>query len=274
MKAALTAAVLGALLSTAAMADDNGASGGNDRASDREHRHHRHQSEHDSQYPQGVTRPGDPNPYTPKVGAPNPYAPKVGAPDPYAPKVGAPNPYATRGGDPNPYATRRRHVEAVRRCAATLRTGPGRAHARASAESATLAGDDGCPRAVAARIRRARKLIVGEEHTAPRVGSGLVHVLATPVMINLFEAAALDAVDSTCRAGYQSLGTVLNVRHIAATPVGMRVRAAAEIRIESELFSFPRSARRKELIGDGTHERVVVNVEKFSQRLQRKLKPG
>jgi hypothetical protein len=104
MKAALTAAVLAALLGTVAMADDNGASGGNDRAADREHRHHRHQSEHDSQYPQGVTRPGDPNPYTPKVGAPNPYAPKVGAPDPYAPKVGAPNPYAPVVGAPNPYA--------------------------------------------------------------------------------------------------------------------------------------------------------------------------
>ena len=117
------------------------------------------------------------------------------------------------------------------------------------------------------------ELIVGEQHTAPRVGSGLVHVLATPVMINLFEAAALDAVDQYLAAGYQSLGTVLNVRHIAATPVGMRVRATAEIlKIEGRtVFLKVKAEDEKELIGDGTHERVVVNVEKFSQRVKRKL---
>jgi len=117
------------------------------------------------------------------------------------------------------------------------------------------------------------ELIVGERHTAPRVGSGLVHVLATPVMINLFEAAALDAVDQHLPAGYQSLGTVLNVRHIAATPVGMKVRATAEIvRVEGRtVFLRVKAEDERELIGDGLHERVVVNVEKFSQRVARKL---
>jgi predicted thioesterase len=117
------------------------------------------------------------------------------------------------------------------------------------------------------------ELVVGEEHTAPRVGSGLVHVLATPVMINLFEAAALDAVDQHLPPGYQSLGTVLNVRHIAATPVGMRVRATAEIvKLEGRtVFLKVKAEDEKELIGDGLHERVVVNVEKFSLRVQRKL---
>src|SRR5437667_8946648 len=56
------------------------------------------------------------------------------------------------------------------------------------------------------------ELLVGEEHTAPRVGSGKVHVLATPVMINLIEAAALDAVERLLPPGYQSLGTLLQVR--------------------------------------------------------------
>lgn len=117
------------------------------------------------------------------------------------------------------------------------------------------------------------ELVVGEEHTAPRVGSGLVHVLATPVMINLFEAAALDAVDQHLPAGYQSLGTVLNVRHIAATPVGMRVRASAEIlRVEGRTVFLKVEARdERDLIGDGLHERVVVNVEKFSLRVKAKL---
>jgi len=116
------------------------------------------------------------------------------------------------------------------------------------------------------------ELLVGEEHTAPRVGSGRVHVLATPVMINLVEAAALDALDRHLPPGYQSLGTLLNVRHIAATPVGMRVFALATVtKIEGRTVSFLVEARDEtELIGDGTHERVVVNVEKFDQRVARK----
>jgi fluoroacetyl-CoA thioesterase len=116
-------------------------------------------------------------------------------------------------------------------------------------------------------------LVVAEDHTAPRVGSGRVRVLATPVMINLIEAAALAAVEHLLPAGHQSLGTVLNVRHIAATPVGMRVVATAEvIGIDGRTIRFRVEARdERELIGDGTHERVVVNVAKFDQRIQRKL---
>src|SRR3981081_4404688 len=73
------------------------------------------------------------------------------------------------------------------------------------------------------------ELIVDDAHTAPRIGSGRVRVLATPVMINLMEAAALDAVENLIPAGHQSLGTHLDVRHIAATPVGMKVRATAKL---------------------------------------------
>ena len=117
------------------------------------------------------------------------------------------------------------------------------------------------------------ELVVGEEHTAPRVGSGAIHVLATPVMINLIEAAALAAIERRLPPGHQSLGTVLNVRHIAATPVGMRVTATATVRkVEGRTIHFDVAARdERELIGDGTHERVVVNVEKFDQRVKRKL---
>lgn len=117
------------------------------------------------------------------------------------------------------------------------------------------------------------ELRVAEEHTAPRVGSGRVHVLATPVMINLFEAAALAACERFLPEGYQSLGTLLNVRHIAATPVGLRVVAQAEVvKVEGRTVTFRLEARdEKDLIGDGTHERVVVNVAKFDQRVQAKL---
>src|SRR5438445_12832542 len=127
---------------------------------------------------------------------------------------------------------------------------------------------------VKAGLRGTAELTVGEAHTAPRIGSGKVHVLATPVMINLFEAAALAAVEHLLPPGHQSLGTVLNVRHIAATPVGMRVTAFATVeKIEGRTVFFRLEARdERDLIGDGTHERVVVNVEKFDARVQAKLK--
>jgi len=117
------------------------------------------------------------------------------------------------------------------------------------------------------------ELLVGEDHTAPSIGSGKVRVLATPVMINLIEAAALAAVEHLLPAGYQSLGTHLDVHHIAATPVGMRVRATAEvIAVDQRKVSFRVEARdEREVIGNGTHERVVVNVAKFDLRVQRKL---
>ena len=117
------------------------------------------------------------------------------------------------------------------------------------------------------------QLVVGDEHTAPRIGSGKVRVLATPVMINLIEAAALAAVEHLLPEGYQSLGTHLDVHHVAATPVGMRVRATAEVvKSENRTVYFRVEARdEKDLIGHGTHERVVVNVAKFDQRVQRKV---
>ena len=119
----------------------------------------------------------------------------------------------------------------------------------------------------------AAAIMVGEEHTAPRVGSGRVHVLATPVMINLMEAAALDAVERLLPPGHQSLGTHLNVGHYAATPVGMGLRASAVVtRVEGRTVEFRVEAfDDKERVGDGTHTRVVVNVERFDLRVQRKL---
>ena len=126
---------------------------------------------------------------------------------------------------------------------------------------------------IAAGLAGSAELVVGEEHTAPRIGSGKVRVLATPVMINLIEAAALAAVEDLLPAGYQSLGTHLDVHHVAATPVGMRVTATAEVtQVEGRTVRFRVQARdERDLIGHGSHERVVVNVAKFDQRVQRKL---
>ena len=123
-------------------------------------------------------------------------------------------------------------------------------------------------------MKGSAELVVGEEHTAPRVGSGRVHVLATPVMINLIEAAALAAAENLLPPGHQSLGIRLDVRHFAATPVGMRVTATAEIvKVDGRTVSpfASRPATRRGADGDGTHERVVVNVERFAARVQRKI---
>jgi predicted thioesterase len=118
-------------------------------------------------------------------------------------------------------------------------------------------------------------IVVGEEHTAPSIGSGKVRVLATPVMINLIEAAALAAVEHLLPAGYQSLGTHLDVHHVAATPVGMRATATAVVQsVSQRKIVFTVEARDAiDLIGHGTHERVVVNVAKFDERVKRKVSP-
>jgi len=117
------------------------------------------------------------------------------------------------------------------------------------------------------------ELVVAEHHTAPHVGSGHVHVLATPVMVNMMEAAALRAVDGLLPDGYQTVGTRLDIGHFAATPVGMKVKARAEvIEIRGRAITFRLAAEdEKEPIGNGTHERIVINVARFDQRVKDKL---
>jgi fluoroacetyl-CoA thioesterase len=117
-------------------------------------------------------------------------------------------------------------------------------------------------------------IVVGPEHTAPFVGSGRIAVLATPVMINVIEAAALAAVEHLLPAGHQSLGIQLDVSHVAATPVGLRVTATAEVvGVEGRAITFRVEARDEiETIGGGTHQRVVVSVERFDERVQRKMR--
>ncbi|MEK9753709.1 MAG: thioesterase family protein [Rhodospirillaceae bacterium] len=121
------------------------------------------------------------------------------------------------------------------------------------------------------------KTVVGEDHTASRVGSGAIRVLATPVMMNLMEAAALDAMEKHLPAGRQSLGTHLDVSHVAATPVGMHVTAKAEV-LEADGNKVTLRVEALDeagLIGEGTHRRVVVDVARFDARVQDKVKwPG
>jgi predicted thioesterase len=122
-------------------------------------------------------------------------------------------------------------------------------------------------------LKGTAQLVVGKEHTAPFVGSGRIAVLATPVMINLIEAAALNAVEHLLPPGHQSLGTHLDVSHVAATPVGLSVTAIAEVvQVEGRTITFRVQAHDTiETIGGGTHQRVVVSVSRFDERVQRKV---
>jgi fluoroacetyl-CoA thioesterase len=118
------------------------------------------------------------------------------------------------------------------------------------------------------------ELTVGPEHTAPFVGSGRIAVLATPVMINLIEAAALAAIEHLLPTGHQSLGIHLDVSHTAATPIGLRVTATAEVlHCEGRTITFRVEARDEfEQIGGGTHQRIAVSVARFDERVQRKFR--
>ncbi len=118
------------------------------------------------------------------------------------------------------------------------------------------------------------RMTVGTNDTAPRVGSGKIAVLATPVMINLIEEAALAAIEDALPEGKQSLGTHLDVSHIAATPVGMKVTATARVtQIDGRTVTFAVEASdEKDVIGRGTHTRVVVTAATFSARVDEKAK--
>jgi predicted thioesterase len=117
-------------------------------------------------------------------------------------------------------------------------------------------------------------LIVAETHTARHIGSGGVEVLATPVMISLMEDAARSSVDSMLEQGQLSVGVNLNVSHVAATPVGMRVIARSELVIvEGRRLTFKVEAYdEREKIGEGTHVRAIINLNRFMARVADKAK--
>ncbi|MCP5452395.1 MAG: thioesterase family protein [Spirochaetaceae bacterium] len=117
-----------------------------------------------------------------------------------------------------------------------------------------------------------KELVVEERHTASHLGSGGVPVYATPMMVLAMEEAALSAVDPLLGDGRATVGVSLDVRHLAATPLGMRVTASAELmRIDGRMLTFRVEARDEaELIGEGTHVRAVVDLERFKDKLAKK----
>lgn len=114
--------------------------------------------------------------------------------------------------------------------------------------------------------------IVGQSDTAESFGSGKVNVFATPMMIGLMENASLKAVDSYLPEGFATVGSSLNVKHTAATPVGMKVNAVAElIEVKGKKLTFKVKAFDEiEMIGEGSHERYIIELSKFLDKTSKK----
>jgi fluoroacetyl-CoA thioesterase len=114
--------------------------------------------------------------------------------------------------------------------------------------------------------------VVSEDITAHAMGSGGVHVLGTPAMLMLMEQAALTAVEPALPEGQTTVGTLLDVRHLAATPVGMQVTVRARlVAIDGRKLTYDVDAEdEREPIGRGTHERVIVDVDRFLKRVAEK----
>ena len=115
--------------------------------------------------------------------------------------------------------------------------------------------------------------LVEKEDTAQQVGSGSRLVYATPCMTALMEGAACEAIESALEEGQTTVGIELNIRHTAATPVGLEVRAEAEVtEVDGKIITFAlRAFDEAGEIGSGTHKRAVVNAQRFLDKTYAKL---
>jgi predicted thioesterase len=112
---------------------------------------------------------------------------------------------------------------------------------------------------------------VTEDKTAKHLGSGGVEVFATPAMIATMEKASLSAIDPLLDEGYMSVGIEVSVRHLRATPVGQEVRARSEVTaVEGSRVTFKVEAwDETEKIGEGTHQRAIVELARFKEGLRK-----
>ena len=122
-------------------------------------------------------------------------------------------------------------------------------------------------------LKNSAEIVVEEKFTALAMGSGSLKVLATPQMICLMEKAAADLVEKILPTEFTSVGILMNVKHTAPTPVGMKIHADAEIISVEERKIIFEVAAYDEVgeIGRGTHERFIVQREKFQNKADEKL---
>lgn len=123
-------------------------------------------------------------------------------------------------------------------------------------------------------IKGHAEVLCSAENTAAAVGSGALPMFSTPSMIALMEKAALTSIQPFLEEGQGSVGTELNVAHLAATPVGLTVTAESElIAIDRRMLTFSVKAfAGEELIGEGTHKRCIVFNDRFMEKAQAKVK--
>ena len=122
-------------------------------------------------------------------------------------------------------------------------------------------------------IRNRKEEIVTKSNSANAVGSGLLEVYATPSMIALMEGCSHESVAPYLEEGCGTVGISLDIRHVAATPVGLKVYCETElIKIDGRILTFAVKAYdEKGLIGEGTHVRCIVFNERFQQKADAKL---
>ena len=113
---------------------------------------------------------------------------------------------------------------------------------------------------------------VGRDHLASAFGSGLVDVLATPVLVAFCEDCARSLVDPHLPPGQKTVGTSIRLDHVAATPFGIKVRVTARlVEVDRRRLRFEIEARDEiELVGRATHDRFIIDEERFEERVQAK----
>ena len=121
-------------------------------------------------------------------------------------------------------------------------------------------------------IKGRREQTVTPEMSAARIGSGLVEVFATPMMVALIEQTCLESVLPQLEEGQGTVGTLVNVSHVSATPVGMRVWCESElVEVDRRRLVFKVKAYDEcGLIGEGTHERFIIDNAKFMEKIKNK----
>mgnify|MGYP000854253655 FL=1 len=122
-------------------------------------------------------------------------------------------------------------------------------------------------------IKGYKEITVTKELTAISLGSGALEVYATPAMIALMEETASESVKPRLEAGQGSVGTCIAIKHLAATPIGMRVRCESElVEVDGRRLVFHITAYdEKDKIGEGTHERFIISNDKFQSKVNSKL---
>jgi len=120
-----------------------------------------------------------------------------------------------------------------------------------------------------------KQIVVEEKHTAHHLGSGGVPVLATPIMILFMEETSRGVVEPLLSPGQMTVGVHVDVRHLAPTPVGMTVTIRSELlAVEGRKLTFRVEAfDEREKVGEGIHERAIIDLAKFGQRVKAKSEP-